>query len=41
MSLRRTAAWAHLSGAADLTDASLNDRLHQPCDFLSEPYPGG
>ncbi len=35
MSLRQTAAWAHLSGVADLTDASLNDRLHQSCDFLA------
>jgi DDE family transposase len=35
LSLRQTAAWAHLSGVADLTDASLNDRLHQSCDFLA------
>lgn len=35
MSLRQTAAWAQLSGVADLTDASLNDRLHQSCDFLA------
>ena len=35
LSLRETAAWAHLAGVADLTDASLNDRLHQSCDFLS------
>jgi len=35
MSLRQTAAWAHLSGVADLTDASLSDRLHQSCDFLA------
>jgi hypothetical protein len=34
-SLRQTAAWAHLAGIANLTDASLNDRLHQSCDFLS------
>ena len=33
-SLRQTAAWAHMAGVADLTDASLNDRLHQSCDFL-------
>jgi hypothetical protein len=35
MSLRQTAAWARLTGVADLTDASLNDRLHQSCDFLA------
>lgn len=35
MSLRQTAAWAHLSGVADLSDASLGDRLHQFCDFLA------
>lgn len=35
MSLRQTAAWAQLTGVADLTDASLNDRLHQSCDFLA------
>ncbi|WP_166143729.1 hypothetical protein [Methylosinus sp. RM1] len=35
MSLRQTAAWAQLSGVADSTDASLNDRLHQSCDFLA------
>jgi hypothetical protein len=35
MSLRRTAAWAQLSGVADLTDASLDDRLHQSCDVLA------
>lgn len=35
MSLRQTAAWAQLAGVADLTDASLNDRLHQSCDFLA------
>ena len=34
MSLRQTAAWARVAGVADLTDASLNDRLHQACDFL-------
>ena len=34
LSLRQTAAWARLGGIADLTDASLNDRLHQSCDFL-------
>jgi hypothetical protein len=28
MSLRQTAAWAHLNGGGNLTDASLNDRLH-------------
>jgi hypothetical protein len=35
LSLRDTAAWAHLAGVADLTDASLNDRLHNSCDFLA------
>lgn len=35
MSLRQTAGWAHLTGVAELTDASLNDRLHQSCDFLA------
>lgn len=35
LSLRQTAAWAQLTGVADLTDASLNDRLHQSCDFLA------
>jgi len=34
MSLRETAAWAHLARVAELTDASLNDRLHQSCEFL-------
>ena len=34
LSLRQTAAWAQLTGVADLSDASLNDRLHQACDFL-------
>ena len=34
LSLRETAAWAHLAQVADLTDASLNDRLHQSCEFL-------
>jgi hypothetical protein len=34
LSLRQTAAWARLAGVADLTDASLCDRLHQSCDFL-------
>jgi hypothetical protein len=34
-SLRQTAAWAHMAGVADITDASLNDRLHQSCEFLS------
>jgi lambda repressor-like predicted transcriptional regulator len=34
LSLRETAAWAHLARVADLTDASLNDRLHQSCEFL-------
>ncbi len=29
MSLLQTAAWAHLGGVADLTDASLNDRPQQ------------
>ena len=36
LSLRETAAWAQLARVADLTDASLNDRLHQSCEFLSE-----
>jgi lambda repressor-like predicted transcriptional regulator len=35
MSLREAAGWAHLAGVAQLTDASLNDRLHQSCDFLA------
>lgn len=35
LSLRETAAWALLAEVADLTDASLNDRLHQSCDFLA------
>jgi hypothetical protein len=35
LSLRETAAWAQLARVADLTDASLNDRLHQSCEFLS------
>ena len=35
LSLRDTAAWAHLAEVADLTDASLNDRLHNSCDFLA------
>src|ERR1700728_1014053 len=34
LSLRQTAAWAQAVGVADLTDAALNDRLHQSCDFL-------
>jgi Transposase DDE domain len=34
LSLRETAAWAHLAGVAELNDGSLNDRLHQSCDFL-------
>src|SRR6202453_2489416 len=34
LSLRETAAGAHLAQVADLTDASLNDRLHQSCEFL-------
>src|ERR1700727_3065825 len=34
LSLRETAAWAHMTRVADLTDASLNDRLHQSCEFL-------
>jgi len=34
-SLRQTTAWAHMAGVADITDASLNDRLHKSCDFLS------
>ena len=35
LSLRDTAAWAQLAEVADLTDASLNDRLHNSCDFLA------
>lgn len=39
-SLRQTAAWAQLTGVADLRSfdrncPSLNDRLHQSCDFLA------
>jgi hypothetical protein len=34
LSLRETAAWAQMAQVADLTDASLNDRLHQSCEFL-------
>ena len=34
LSLRQAAAWAGAAGVADLTDAALNDRLHQSCDFL-------
>jgi hypothetical protein len=34
LSLRETAAWAHMAGVAELNDGSLNDRLHQSCDFL-------
>jgi hypothetical protein len=36
LSLRQTAAWAHLTGLAELTDPSLNDRLHQADGFLCE-----
>src|SRR5271155_1151190 len=35
LSLRDAAAWAHLAQVAELTDASLNDRLHQSCEFLA------
>jgi len=35
LSLRETAAWAHVAGVAELTDASLNDRLHNSCNFLA------
>jgi hypothetical protein len=35
LSLRETAAWALLAEVVDLTDASLEDRLHQSCDFLA------
>src|SRR5271156_4721338 len=35
LSLRDAAAWAHLTQVAELTDASLNDRLHQSCEFLA------
>jgi Transposase DDE domain len=34
LSLRQTSAWAQAVGVADLTDAALNDRLHQSCGFL-------
>jgi hypothetical protein len=40
LSLRQTAAWAFMNGVANLTDASLNDRLHQSCDFLAEIVAG-
>ena len=36
LSLRQTAAWAHLTGLAEITDPSLNDRLHQADGFLCE-----
>lgn len=36
MSLRQTAAWAQATGVAELTDPSLNDRLHGAGDFLAE-----
>jgi hypothetical protein len=36
LSLRQTAAWAHLTGVAELTDPSLSDRLHQADGFLCE-----
>ena len=29
-----------MTGVANLTDASLNDRLHQSCDFLAEILAG-
>jgi hypothetical protein len=35
LSLRQTAAWARAAGVAELTDPSLNDRLHGACDFLA------
>src|SRR5271156_6437015 len=35
LSLRDAAAWAHLAQVAKLTDAPLNDRLHQSCEFLA------
>src|SRR5271154_3392000 len=35
LSLRDAAAWAHMAQVAKLTDASLNDRLHQSCEFLA------
>jgi Transposase DDE domain len=35
LSLRETAAWAHLARVAELTNASLNDRLHRSCEFLA------
>src|SRR5271169_1947377 len=35
LSLRDAAAWAHMAQVAELTDASLNDRLHQSCEFLA------
>jgi len=40
LSLRQTAAWAFMTGVANLTDASLNNRLHQSCDFLAEIVAG-
>lgn len=36
LSLRQTAAWAHLAGIAELTDPSLNNRLHHSDGFLRE-----
>jgi hypothetical protein len=36
LSLRQTATWAHMSGIAEITDPSLNDRLHHAGDFLCE-----
>ena len=40
LSLRQTVAWAFMTGVANLTDASLSDRLHQSCDFLAEIVAG-
>jgi Transposase DDE domain len=34
-SLKETAAWAHLSGVAELTAQSLNERLHRSVAFLA------
>jgi hypothetical protein len=36
MSLQQTAAWAHLTGVAELSAPSLHDRLHQSVAFFAE-----
>ena len=36
LSLRQAAAWAHLTDVAELSNPSLNDRLHQADGFLCE-----